>query len=285
MWTPYLLWQARHGWPQLTLAGDIRDEYSVLAERVNYVLFNGLLFSLGATVVWAWGLVRLWRCAQWRPYRVLAWAWLVLFVFFLVGDGKGYYLAGLYPALIAAGAIGVEVRLRRGRWALVALVVATSVLLVPAALPVLSQARLSASGWATPGEDSLETVGWPAFTDAVAAAYRSIPEADRGHAVIFAGNYGEAGALERFGPSRGLPPVYSGHNGFALWGPPPADAAPVIVISESGTPQRFPDCRLASRVDTGAGVDNEEQGAGVYVCGAPTGGWRAAWPSLTHLDA
>jgi len=114
----------------------------------------------------------------------------------------------------------------------------------------------------------------------------ALPPNERGRAVVFTGNYGEAGALRRYGPDRGLSLAYSGHNGFAEWGPPPQEAQPVIVV---GYPRRWLDedfrgCRQAATVDNGEGVDNEEQGGAVYLCDAPRGGWSAAWPRLAHLD-
>jgi hypothetical protein len=39
---------------------------------------------------------------------VLGWAWLVVLVVFVVTAGQGYYAAGIYPPLIAAGAVGLE---------------------------------------------------------------------------------------------------------------------------------------------------------------------------------
>jgi 4-amino-4-deoxy-L-arabinose transferase-like glycosyltransferase len=164
-WTPVLIWQARHGWPQLTLAGQIRAEYGAAGERANFFEFQVLLFSLGATYLWILGLVHLWRDPAWRPYRVLACTWLVVLVFFVVIAGQGYYPAGTYPVLIAAGAVVVE--RRRRRWPVVAAVVATSVLTVPAALPILSPTALAGSPWIGLGETQAETVGWPALVDQV----------------------------------------------------------------------------------------------------------------------
>ncbi len=282
-WAPVLTWQARHGWPQLTLAAQIRAEYGTVAERTNFLLLQLLLFSLGATVLWVAGLVKLWRDPAWARYRVLAWAWLAVFVFFVGTAGQGYYPAGTYPVLIAAGAVVAE-RWRR-RWLVVAAVVATSALTVPAALPVLSPTALAASPWNGLGETLRESVGWPQLVDQVAAAYRSIPADQRSHAGIYATNYGEAGAIDRFGPSLGLPPAWSGHNGYGLWGPPPQDLAPVVVVWEDTTPDRFfTDCHKFADV-TGPVSNEESDRAAVYVCAGPNGGWAHAWAQLRHLSS
>jgi Dolichyl-phosphate-mannose-protein mannosyltransferase len=284
MWVPVLAWQAAHGWPQLTLARQINAEYGTLAERVNYAVLQVVLFSLGATVLWVIGAVHLWRDDRWAVFRVLAWAWLVVVVGFAVTAGQGYYPAGLYPALIAAGAVVVE-QWRRARWALVALVVVSSALLLPAALPVLSSTTLAASPWDGLGEQQRETVGWPQFAEQVAAAYGSIPAGQRAGAEIVTDNYGEAGAIDRYGPALGLPAAWSGHNGFGLWGPPPDSSSPVVVVWEDAPPTDFfSGCQMAGRV-TGP-VDNEETSrASVYVCTGPIGGWARAWPRIVHLSS
>jgi len=284
MWAPVLLWQARHGWPQLTLAGQIRAEYGAAGERIGFFALQLVLFSLGATYLWMTGLVQLFREPAWRGFRPLAWAWVLVLAVFILTAGQGYYPGGTYPALIAAGAVVVE-RRSRHRWYVVAAVATSSLLLLPASLPVLSPAALGNSPLAGPGQNQLETVGWPGLVDQVAAAYRSIPPAWRPAAAIFTSNYGEAGAVGLYGPARGLPPAWSGHNAYGLWGPPPENAGPVVVVWEDGSPdRRFTGCHLTAKVDTG--VSNEETDrAAVYVCAGPVGGWRASWPRLTHLSA
>jgi hypothetical protein len=106
--------------------------------------------------------------------------------------------------------------------------------------------------------------------------------------VVFTGNYGEAGAVDRFGPQRGLPQAFSGHNGFAAWGPPAAPAsAPVVVIWEGGAPDPaiFRGCGAGEQVRTGV-HDEESSLAAVYLCsGGVTGSWAQVWPRLVHLSS
>jgi 4-amino-4-deoxy-L-arabinose transferase-like glycosyltransferase len=283
MWVPVLVWQATHGWPQLTLARQISAEYGTAAERVNYVVLQVVLFSLGATVLWVTGVVRLWRDEAWAAFRVLAWAWLVVVVAFAVTAGQGYYPAGMYPALIAAGSVVAE--RWRVRWAVVALVAVSSLLLLPAALPVLSPARLAASPWDGLGEQLRETAGWPQLAAQVAAAYDSVPAGERPGVQVVTDNYGEAGAIDRYGPDLGLPAAWSGHNGFGLWGPPPPSPAPVVVVWEDSPPSDFfSGCRLIGPV-TGPVENEESTRASVYVCSGPIGGWAQTWPRIVHLSS
>jgi Dolichyl-phosphate-mannose-protein mannosyltransferase len=288
-WTPVLVWQARHGWPQATLAGRIHDEYGTPDERIGFVVAQILLFGLVGGVLWLLGLKRLWGnrdALRWRPLAV---AWAVVLVVFLVTAGQAYYPAGSYPALIAAGAVVVERWGSRARPALLAAVATSAALVAPAVLPVLSPSTLDTSPWSGLAEAQLETVGWPSFVDQVASAYRSVPVPDRRNAVVFTGNYGEAGAIEEYGPERELPPdAYSGHNGFADWGPPSSGSDDPVVVVEEGlrpdiAPENFTGCRFFSTVETG--VRNEEgTSARIWVCAGVQGGWVRAWPRLRHLS-
>jgi len=283
MWAPVLLWQADHGWPQFTLAGQIRDEYGSVGQRIGFFALQIVLFSIGAAYLWITGVTHLWRDEAWRTYRVFAWAWLFVLIFFVITAGQGYYPSGTYPVLIAAGAVVFERRPRhRG---IVRVVVISSILLLPAALPILPASTLSDSPWSGPGETQLETVGWPHLVDVVAAAYATIPAAERDHAGVFTANYGEAGAVDRFGPAHGLPRAYSGHNGYGLWGPPPPDTGPVVVVWEDGPPSDFFDgCKAFERI-TGPVSNEETDRTSVYVCSGPINGWASAWPDLVHLSS
>ncbi len=218
--------------------------------------------------------------------RFLGWAWLVLAGVFMATGAKPYYLAGLLPVLIGAGAVEVDGWLARGRSsvrtvALAAAVTASGVIGATVALPVLP-ARSTAPVLAL-NEDVGETIGWPELAQTVAAVYRGLPSADR--AVILTGNYGQAGAIDRYGPALGLPRAYSGHNAYTEWGPPPAAARPVIVVGlrASTVAASLRDCALAARIDNRVGVENEEQGTRVMVCRGPRAPWSELWPSLRRL--
>jgi hypothetical protein len=112
-----------------------------------------------------------------------------------------------------------------------------------------------------------------------------LPADSRGRAVILTANYGEAGALLVLG---GVDPtlVYSGHNAFGDWGPPPDGAAPVVVVGygDEYLAGLMTGCRQAGTIDNGYGVENEEQGAPIHVCEGPVGAWSEVWPRIRHLD-
>ena len=121
-------------------------------------------------------------------------------------------------------------------------------------------------------------IGWPALVAAVDQAV-----ADSGAALVVTANYGEAGALEWYGSDV---PVFSGHNGYAAWGPPSADlTGPVVLVGYEGAPGWVDGCRPVASVDNGVGVDNEEQDGTVQVCAGPRGSWADVWDEVSRLRA
>jgi 4-amino-4-deoxy-L-arabinose transferase-like glycosyltransferase len=216
---PYLLWQAGHGWPQLDVAANIAHGGSgTSSPRLMFLPLVVLQLGPWLLPLWWCGLVRLWRDAS---LRSLATTFALLLVTFLVAGGKPYYLAGLFPLLLAAGAQPFLDRVRRP-WVAPALLAlsAPAVLVVLPLLPVRSVGPVVGVNY-----DAGETIGWPQLVRQVATVHRSLPEGT----AILTGNYGQAGAIDRYGPAFGLPRAFSGHNGYAAWGRPPA-AVPVLAV-------------------------------------------------------
>jgi len=283
MWLPNVLWQARHDWPVFALAADIREEYGGVGGRIGYVVEALLMFSPLIAVVWVVGLVALLRRPEWRLVRPLAVTFLLLAGWFLVAGGKGYYLAGAIPPLLAAGCVVLAERWRtRGVVTAGVVLVVSAAVAWPVFLPVLPLQTWTGTFYADAGEDQRETAGWPAYADEIRGVVESLPADQRRTAVVFTRNYGEAGAVEWY--DVGLP-VFSGHNGWRDWGPPSASASPVVVVGDLAVDRFFTGCRLATRLDNHLDLDAEEQGQPVHVCDGPIGSWREQWPRLSHYDA
>jgi hypothetical protein len=280
---PYLLWQQLHGWPQATVAGNIGG--SAEGGRVGFVPFQLVMVSPILVPVWVAGLVAPFRRRSLRALRFLPVTYGLLGVAYMVGNGKAYYLASLYPALLGVGAVvAADWRLRTRGW-VVAIGVSAAVSAF-IALPLLPERSLQGSVPMAINPDLGEQVGWPRFVDTVAAAWRSLPPATRAHTAIFTGNYGEAGAIAVLGHSHGLPRPYSGHNAFSEWGEPPAgdDYALVLGVGD-GVELRpaFTGCHRLARIDNGVGLDNDEQAGPVLLC-RTTARWSELWPELRHYD-
>jgi len=287
-WLPWLLWQAGHDWPQLEVSASIAEGGSASSQpRWAFLPFQVLLVGPVLAPVWVAGLLGLSRDPALRPYRCLAWTWAVLAALFIATGGKPYYLGGLLPLLTGAGALSAERWLERGRTgarrATLAVAVGTSAAVCGAiGLPLLPAGDAGPVVAANP--DAGETIGWPAFARSVAEVRDAMP--DGRSALILTANYGQAGAIDRFGPALGLPEAYSGHNGYGEWQKPPGARGPVILIGFADgayRDRRFRGCTPAGDIETEPPVDNEEDGTPMWICAGPRKPWRELWPSLRRL--
>lgn len=283
--SPGLWWQVDHGWPQLTVAGGISQDDG--AENRLLFLPQQLVYLSPLFVpVWVTGWLRLRRDPALRWARAAAVAYPLLCLLVLGLGGKGYYAVPLLVVLLVAGCEPLADWLRsRSRALLLAGAVAvTAVINAMVTLPVLPPSALGVP--LAMNKEQGEQIGWQALTDTVSEAWLAVPAEDRARAVVFTQNYGEAGALDRYGPERGLPRPYSGHMSYADWRRPPDTAnGPVLLVRQqnaSGIEQFFTGCRPVARVDNRHGVPNEEQHATVALCSGTTAPWSRLWPSLRH---
>ncbi|MGW4632470.1 glycosyltransferase family 39 protein [Nocardia sp. NPDC004415] len=275
---PYLWWQASNGWPQWTLSRAIAAGSSGTSDPpIMFVLLQFGLIGPLLVPLWMYGLWRLWR----SPYRAFALAYGLLFVVFLVAGGKAYYLGGMYPVLLAAGVVGLTRWLgeNRKRWAAAGSVVAVNAVLSASLfLPLLPVAAVPDTPMLAVNYDAGETIGWPRFVEQVAAARPP-------GAAILTANYGEAGAIEHYGAEYGLPTPHSGHNAYWSWGPPPDTATTVLTVGldHDRVTALCASVEPAGVIDNGLGIDNDEQGAPLYVCRDPRHPWSEVWPHLRTL--
>ncbi|MFT4009434.1 MAG: glycosyltransferase family 39 protein [Nocardioidaceae bacterium] len=277
---PSLVYQATHGWPQLAMGAALGEEN---AGEVRVMMWPFLVLLVGPVlaVFWAVALVALFRRPAWRSLRWLAIVWVVVVAFVFTAGTQFYYTAGVLGTLVAVGAppIAEWARTFTRRVVVSLLLAINAVGCAVTSLPLLPVTWFGASGLAAVNSASADQVGWERYAEQVARAAHAA-DVD----VIVTSNYGEAGALARFGVS--LPPVVSGHN--ALWEltAPPTDARTVLIVGAQGerTSALFASCGVVGELDNGVGVDNEEQGEPLTVCREPVKSWRQLWPAFRHLD-
>jgi Dolichyl-phosphate-mannose-protein mannosyltransferase len=285
LWLPNLLWQASHGWPVAELDRNLHSE--AIDDGNLYTFIPAQLIYVGplAAPIWIAGLVRLWG----GPYRCFTIAYGVLFVFFLVTLGKPYYIGPIYGVLLSAGAIATADWIeRRQGWLterrVLAAVVIAGVIALPLALPVVPARTLHSVELQSINYDLGEQIGWPHMVGQIAAAYDSLPPGERSRAVVFASNYGEAGAVDRYGGGD-LPQAYSGHNSYWLWGPPPGRTPALLVGFRRRYLHRyFTGLRRVGTLSNGLGVSDDELGAPIWTARSVRGSWATQWPRLQHYN-
>ncbi len=293
VWSPNLVWQARHGWPQLSMFRSIQGGAQNLGATIAWLPFQFLITGPVGGAVWVAGLLRLLRDPMSRPYRSLAYTYLTLAIVLAIAAGnKQYYVAGLYVPLFGAGGVPLEGWLahhRRGaaRPIAAAGLALTTVLLLLVSLPILPARTLATVQLQNLNPELGEQIGWPALVLQVDGVWRSLEPSQRVHGVIFTSNYGEAGAIDRFGPALGLPRAYSGHNTYWWWGPPPDDTQTVVVVGFSERSYLlhfFGSVRRVGTIRNGQNVQNDEEGLPIWLAMGPRVPWSVLWPELRHYD-
>jgi hypothetical protein len=233
--------------------------------------------------------------------RMVAVAWILLMLVFEATHGKAYYLAPIYPALLAFGAVRLEQwgRSRIVRGAVLAGVAGAGAATAPFTLPILpveTFVRYQKAIGFMPSAGEHQTIGvlpqyyadmfgWPQMAAKVADVYRSLPPADKGRAVFFGDNYGEAAAIDVFGRRLGLPPAISGHNSYFLWGPRGHDGSVVIIVG--GRPEHY--AELFRKVDVAGRLDAPyampyEANEPIYVLRDMKQPLQSYWPAVKHYQ-
>jgi hypothetical protein len=288
LWAPNVAWQATNGWPQLTMAqaisqyaGDNRGQIVPLL----WIFTGPLLFPVSLA-----GLLWVLRSKEGAPWRTIGIAALVGLALVVVSGGKAYYAIGTVPVFMAAGAMRLDRWLARGHTrvkagSFVTAAVLSGALIAYLTLPILPLAAYAASSLPATVPDTANEVGWPQFVATVEGVVAALPADERAHAVILTNDYSEASPLVLLGT--GLPPVYSGHNAYWDWGPPPADRTVVVHVGDwrpADWSQFFVGCHVVATIDNGLGIPNGEQGAAVSVCTGLRAPWTTLWPDLRTIS-
>jgi Dolichyl-phosphate-mannose-protein mannosyltransferase len=308
IFSPYVLWEQLHGWPTLEFVHNATTEKMAAVSPLDFLASQVVMMQPLALPLWLGGLGFLFFHPAGKRFRVLGWIYLtVLVILISSGTSRAYYLAAAYTWLLAAGGVAAErlfarprlARLRALRPAAVVLLLAGGAVIAPMAMPLLPvdvYVRYARALGHRPSTEERKEVaelgsffadmqGWDAIVDTVAGVAASLPPEERAEARILAPDYGVAGALERLGRGRGLPPVISGHNNYWLWGPRGWDGRLLIVVggSEERMHASFEAVERAATIDCGLCMPYENHRP-VWIGRRLRMPVATAWEHLKHFD-
>ncbi len=244
---PSLVWQLIHGWPFLIVIAQHKKTF-LTGGPIAFTLQQVAAVNLVLAPLWLAGLIGPFLLPALKPLRFLSITFAGAATLDFATGGKDYYLFAAYPALFAVGGVACARLNRSVATVWLALAAVSFALLAPIVLPLLDPPVLARYLRAThlrPPPDEVAAVGAPltqVFSDElgwrelekqVAAAYRSLPDAERSHAAIIAVDYGEAAAIDVYGKADGLPPALSGENQYFLWGSHGYDGSVILHVSGS----------------------------------------------------
>jgi hypothetical protein len=299
---PNLLWNLHYDWPFLQLMRAIKAEgRDVVLPPFQYFFQQTLLVHPFTAPIWITGLIAFFLSPRLKIYRPLAWSYVVCYTVFFVLHGKNYYLAPIYPMLLAAGALVIDAATSRPLWrwvrpATIVLLLAGGAYFAPVVVPVLSPDRFIAYMRYLPMKLPVmehsharailpqwysDQFGWEEIVAETAEAYNRLTPAERGDCGIFAQDYGQAGAIDFLGRRYGLPRALSGHQTYFLWGPRGYNGRCMIVLDDNKeTLETF-----WEHVEyAGTSAENPyalEQRIDVFICrGAKFGTLAQLWPKV-----
>jgi hypothetical protein len=302
---PNLLWQVHNHFPFLELMRNVRmSNRDVRRGPVAFMLDQAAILNPILLPLWAGGLLWIFFSRAAARYRLLGWTFVVTLGILIALKGKNYYAAPIYPMLFAAGAIGCEqlTSRRRGlRWAQYAYVVAVAaigIVLLPLSVPLLSpegfiqyQHKLGIEPPKAENQNNgplpqyfADEFGWKEMVQQVARAYNSLPPQERARAGIFANSWGQAVAIDFYGPRYGLPHAISAHNNYWLWGPGRFDGSILFILGSNGNGDRdhFESVEPAGNVDNK--YSRRDEHYTLWLCRGLKGNLKDLWPSLKHFD-
>lgn len=301
---PNLIWNLQHHFPFLELQANIRASgRDVPLGPVAFFEQEILLMHPLTLPIWLGGLWFYFFTKTGRAFRAIGWAWVFTAAVIVFLSPRVYYLFPAFPVLFAGGGVLWEEWLAKPklawtRFAYPALMLLGGAVLAPLAIPLLPPATYirytKAIGLQQPAIEThqlgplpqifADQFGWEEMAATVARVYNSLPPEVRARTAIFAQTYGQAGAIDLFGPKYGLPPAISGHQSYFLWGPRGYTGESMIVLDDRQ--ERLE--RLFTRVQKVGHVDHPYsmpyQHFDVFYCQGMHPPLAELWPRLKRWD-
>lgn len=305
LFLPNLVWEARHGWPQIQVVRNAQLYKNIPFSLVRFLIDQTAFLNPLALPVWLGGLAWCFLSRGGKRFRFLGWTYLIVLAIFVLLHGKSYYVVPTYTLLMAAGGVAVEAftASRSMQWVritLPVLLVIAGLIAVPFGIPLLPINSFLRYSRLLPFSEAAKTerdavgvelpqlyadmFGWPNMAETIAGVYAGLPQPDRSSCAILAGNYGEAGAVDYYGPPLGLPKALSGHNSYYDWGPQGYSGACVIIFGERSSEfiTLFGDVHQAGTIVSPHAMPNERV-VPVYICRMPRAPLSVLWPHFKMI--
>lgn len=298
---PNIIWEYQNNWATLELLRNVQITGKNIPLSWWEFIGQQVILLLPITILlWPIGLWYFLFDRQGKQYKFLGFTFLFILILFIVFKGKSYYMLPVYPMLFAGGGVVWEKWLEQKKYdrlikiIFAVLLVAVGVVAAPIALPVLppetflTYQKLIKFGLPKTevGRNGLmpqlfgDRFGWGEMVESVAKVYESLNTDEQKKVVIFAANYGEAGAIDLFGPKYGLPRAISPHQNYYLWGHGDRKGEVIIVLGKTRTDLE-PVCGLIEEAgEVGNKYSMEGEHFKIYICRNLKYSFWEFWPQL-----
>jgi hypothetical protein len=291
---PNIVWQAQHHFVSLEFLRHIHARDVRIGRTKDFLPDQWRINLFGLPLALA-GLAYYFFSPNDKRWRALGWLFVVPFILFFVLQGRGYYLAPAYPLLFAGGAVWLEKTVRRWqpRFRRLTYVAAGIALFMGVAVTgavVLPIAPIHSRWWnfaTAHNGDLVEEIGWPELAETVGRVRDNLPATDRERLGILAGNYGEAGAIDLYGPYHGLPAAISGTNSYWWrgYGKPTPEVVIVVGFDREFVDYYFGSVELVGHTSNREGIVNEEteEHPEIFLCRGLKLSWDEFWRNFQRF--
>lgn len=301
---PNLIWQYLHEFPSLEFYRNAMV-YKNIPTGPLKVVFTQILFTNPlAFPLWIIGLIYCLFSGEGKKYRFLGMAYLfLLIVMVLSQSSRPDRISAMYTFLFASGAVAVEkfrppAVKRLVIMLMLILLIGGGMVFAPIFSPLLSPQittkYVSAFGLSFSVEKGkteplpqwiADRLGWRDLASEVARVYHSLSPEEQRNSIIVSSNYGEAGALELYGPGFGLPQVFATHNNYHLWGPPSDSFKTYIaVLVERDDLENNFDSVTDAGLQTCEYCTRPQRRIPIYLARGPRFSITKEWPKFKHYD-
>ena len=252
LFLPNLIWQCIHHFPVVYHMKELQETQLQYISEGNF-LKDQLVMNFPCVFVWITGLLSVFFSKQITQFRFIGWAYIAVISILMAGHGKSYYSLGAYPVLFAFGAFQLEqitsIRFKPLRYLFIVFPLLISFYSIPILLPIFKPEKLEAfykkrhlektgtlkwedlKNHPLP-QDFADMLGWEEMTRKMGKAYGMLTEKEKKSTLVFCDNYGQAGAVNYFGPKYGLPPAYSDNASFLYWMPDSLNFDNLVLLTD-----------------------------------------------------
>jgi hypothetical protein len=297
VFSPNLIWQIANGLPVIEHLAELKRTQLVNVDQAAF-LMEQLIMPGAASILTIAGIIFLLVSKKMIKFRFLALVVISVIITLMLLHGKSYYAQGIFPFLMAAGAVSWENLLRR-TWLKILLPLLLIILtlpIVPIGVPVYKTERLIKyfKGIATNygmdfvcrfednsihslPQDYADMLGWEELAGIADKAWQMVP--DRKTAFIYCENYGQAGAITVIGKKYGLPEAVCFSESFRYWIPKKFDpdvTSFVYINDEMGEDVRLLFEKI-TKIGSISNPDAREFGTTVWLCEDPVDSFNKFW--------
>lgn len=307
---PYIIWQIVNDFPTLEFIRNASTNKMAVVSFGQFIINQVYIIHPIIFILCFIGLLYFFLDKKDMGYRLFGWMYLAIFLFLMFSrTSRAVYLAPFYSVLIAGGAVFFETFTgkpgwrRRLRYIYVSIIIVSGIIFAPLALPVLpveSYIRYTKALGTAPstaerkelgklGQFYADMHGWEKLVKTIAGVYHTLSPDEKQKCTIFTNNYGEAGAVDFFGPRYNLPPAISGHNNYWLWGPGHSNIEVVIHLGGQSGPSLADLKNVYKEVEHADTFTCDycmpyENNMEIYLCKGLNVSIKSSWPRLKHYD-